>query len=96
MSLTDDMLRTFGCPPRFWADIMFYVCGVLILDPLVFEQFLKRHHGYSDLGETFESINEFVGRKWGKEALALLDRASKGEQRQPNSKIGNSKSKISP
>jgi hypothetical protein len=78
--LIQDMERVFGIPPRFWADTMFLACGILICNPTTFEEALKRMHGYRCEGETFESINDFVERKWGKEAMTLLLRAAKGTQ----------------
>jgi hypothetical protein len=81
MSLIDDMQRVFGAPPGLWADSMFFAAGLLIIHPVVFEEFLKRRHGYRCDGETFESINEFVARVFGEAAVALLHRAAKGERR---------------
>jgi hypothetical protein len=81
MNLIEDMQRTFGIPPRYWADSMFFACGLLVINPFIFEEFLKRRHGYRADGETFESINEFVTRVFGADAVALLDRAIAGERR---------------
>jgi len=72
------MKRMFGLPLGHWADGIFYAAGLLIIDPFKFEEFLKRKHHYKCDGDTFESIYDFVLRKWGQGGADLLDRATHG------------------
>lgn len=72
------MQRMFKISPGFWCDGLFYACGLIIIDPLKSEKFLKLKHGCRDDEDEFESINDFVLRIWSKEGVTSLERATKG------------------
>lgn len=83
MSLDEEMEATFKIMPSAWADGLFFLAGHLKIDPFKFEDFLKRRHGYDATGDDFESIDAFVLRTFGAEAVELIHRAIKGEAMRP-------------
>ena len=64
--------ETFGVSKAKFADrLMMWVTGKYVLDIIKFDEWLHDTQGYTE--EKDGSINNFVEKKWGKEAVKLIN-----------------------